>query len=127
MHGRSCEPVVVSGVQGDVIHVVPRPRVREVLAGRGLDVSFQEVPADWGGNSREQAVKLSKAMKCAIGTATVLEDQISNDGLRLIHKRFMTEDQAALRKTLTKDFLVAWRCGQETQFRFATCLFTEGW
>ena len=34
VHGRSCEAVVVSGVQGDVIHVVPRPRVQELLVGR---------------------------------------------------------------------------------------------
>ena len=46
--------------------------------------------------------------------------------MRLIHKRFMTEDQAALRKTLTKDSLDAWRFGQEPQrdglqTPFATC------
>ena len=45
VHGKSCEPVVVSGVQGDVIHVVPRPCVGELLAGSGLAVSFQVVMA----------------------------------------------------------------------------------
>ena len=69
VRGRSCAPVVVSGVQRDVIRNVPRHHARAFLARRGLVVTYHLFLEERRGRAREETwMKASRVDSTVDGT-----------------------------------------------------------